>query len=365
MTRRRGRGEGTIVQRADGRWAAAVDLGWRDGKRARKWLYGQTRKEVADKLARALRELQQGIKPADERITLSAWIEMHLDDLEARKAAGHATLKRYRGLLRNHIAPSIGRRRLAQLEPSHIQAYQTELLRQGTSAKSITLHRAVLSGAINQAVSYGMIPRNVVALVKPPKNDSEAQGRALSPAHAQALMASTAADPLRVFYLLLLTAGLRRGEALGLTWQNVEMVEGRTAVIHVKRQLQWPNGEPTLVLPKSKRSVRRVPIPRITAAALADRREYQRAEFARLGRPWRPSELVLTTPEGESIHRNTITKQFNNHLAAPIGAVFSCSYGSHLVPYPGMRPCRSRSNLSFSMRSATDPPKSEGSAVPV
>jgi integrase len=113
--------------------------------------------------------------------------------------------------------------------------------------------------------------------------------------------------------LLLLTAGLRRGEALGLTWQDVVLPEDgyRTALVHVRRQLQWPHGVPTRVPLKSKFSQRRVPIPSVTADALCARRDLQRQEFARLGKAWQLSELVLTTPEGESVHRNTIVKQFH------------------------------------------------------
>jgi integrase len=56
---RRGRGEGSITKRADGRWMARVDLGWRDGRRRYKSVYGRTRRQASDKLTKALREVQQ------------------------------------------------------------------------------------------------------------------------------------------------------------------------------------------------------------------------------------------------------------------------------------------------------------------
>lgn len=315
---RRGRGEGTITQRADGSWCAAVDLGWRGGKRARKWLYGKTRAEVAAKLVTALADLQKGIAPADQRVTVSAWLTRHLDDLEANNGVKRPTIVRYRGILRNYIDPGIGHRRLGQLQPQHILAYQSELLRLGFSKSTIVLHRALLSRAINEAVAFGIVPRNVVALVKPPKDkeDADPKGKALPADHARALLEATRNDPLSVFYLLLLTAGLRRGEALGLTWQDITLpqVEGRPAVLHIRRQLQWPNGVAERVPLKSKYSVRRIPIPRVTAQALADQRVCQRATFAALEKPWHTTELVLTTPEGNSVHRNTIVKQFHVHL---------------------------------------------------
>ena len=60
--RRRGHGEGSIYRRSDGRWVAVLDLGWRGGKRSRKYFYGRTREQVARKLARALARQQQGYR---------------------------------------------------------------------------------------------------------------------------------------------------------------------------------------------------------------------------------------------------------------------------------------------------------------
>jgi integrase len=56
---RRGRGEGSITKRADGRWMARVDLGWRDGRRRYKSVYGRTRRQASDKLTKALREVSR------------------------------------------------------------------------------------------------------------------------------------------------------------------------------------------------------------------------------------------------------------------------------------------------------------------
>lgn len=322
MTGRRGSGEGTIVKRSDGVWAAAVDLGWQGGKRTRKWLYGSTRSAVADKLTDVLADLRKGIPPPDERITVAAWLTRHLDDAAANNDVSHGTLVKYRGILANYLGPALGHRRLARLQPQHVLAYQSQLVKDGMSASTITGHRALLSRALNEAVRFGAIPRNVVALVKPPrpKEDDESderKARALTAAHARALLDVTRDDRLDAFYLLLLTAGLRRGEALGLTWQDVDLAEGdeqRTAVVHVRKQLQWPDGVPTRVPLKSRYSARRVPIPRVAVDVLVGQRERQRAEFIGLGKAWQPAEFVLTNPLGGPVHRNTIVKQFHRHL---------------------------------------------------
>lgn len=314
---RRGQGEGTIIQRKDGRWAAAVDLGWSSGKRTRKWLYGTSRAEVAAKLTKTLRDLQQGIAPSDERVTLTACITDYLNDMEARKSAAHATLVRYRGILKNYIEPTFGHQRIAQLQPRHVREYQTELLRHGLSTSTIILHRALLSGALNQAVADGLIPRNVVPIVKPPKDESEPKGKSMEPEHARALLAASAGDALAVFYLLLLTAGLRTGEALGLRWRHIELARSDgPSLLRVQEQLQWQNGAPATVPLKSRRSKRTIPVPVVTTRALCARRELQQALFAAQGRTWQISDLVHTTPQGDEVHKNTIIKQFHANLRA-------------------------------------------------
>ena len=75
MSKRRGRHEGTIFQRKDGRWSGSLDLGWEQGRRKRKCFYGATRAEVREKLTRALGESQRGgLVDVDERVTIGAWI---------------------------------------------------------------------------------------------------------------------------------------------------------------------------------------------------------------------------------------------------------------------------------------------------
>ena len=177
-------GEGSIYYQEAGRiWRASVSLP--GGKR--KYLSGRTRQDVAEKLTRTLRDLQQGIAPPDDRQTIGAWLRQYVEGLEAQKVS-HNTVVRYRGIVRMYLEPSFGRMRLAQLQPQHVKAYQDGLSRGGVPAASITLHRTILSGALKQAVTFGLLPRNVVSLVKPPRDDRESNGRMLTPEHARALL---------------------------------------------------------------------------------------------------------------------------------------------------------------------------------
>src|SRR5262249_34534754 len=105
MARRRGRNEGSVFQRADGRWCAVVDLGWEGGRRKRKYLYGTTRAEVAEQLTQVLRDKAQGMPVACERQTVGQFLERWLED-SARVSTRPRTFERYVQLIRLHIVPT-------------------------------------------------------------------------------------------------------------------------------------------------------------------------------------------------------------------------------------------------------------------
>src|SRR4051812_5426196 len=114
MSRRRGRGEGSIVKRTDGRWMARVDLGWSDGKRQSKAIYGRTRRAVAGDLRKALKAAEDGTLVADERQTLADFLARWLQDV-ARPRVRPRTFVGYEAAIERHISPHLGRVRVAKL----------------------------------------------------------------------------------------------------------------------------------------------------------------------------------------------------------------------------------------------------------
>lgn len=306
---KRTRTDGSVTLRE--RWAAAVTL----PTGQRKVLYGRTREDVAKKLTQALAAREGGIAPPSRRETVGSWLVQYVADLETRGVAS-GTVTRYRGILTHHLAPALGRLKLAELQPHHVQQYQATLLGRGVSPSSLGLHRSLLGGALKQAVAFGLLPRNVVPLVKPPREAQESKGRTLTPADARRFLDRVHADRLAAYYVLLLTAGLRRGEALGLRWADLAL-DGPHPTLHVRQQLQWPKGVPTLVPLKSRKGVRAIPLPRGTVEALRRRQALQDEERALVGEAaWRTDGLVFNAEDGAPLHRNTIGHQFQRHARA-------------------------------------------------
>ena len=121
---KRGRSEGSIYQRRDGRWASAVDLGFIDGRRVRKSFYAATRKAVAIKLADALGRHQKGVNVnTDDALTVAA----HLNTWLATASVRPKTKRQYEQVVRLYLKPAIGPAKLARLTPDQVRAMVASL----------------------------------------------------------------------------------------------------------------------------------------------------------------------------------------------------------------------------------------------
>ena len=132
MARKRNAGEGSIFQRSDGRWCAQLDLGWRDGKRVRSYIYGTTAQEGQDKLLKARSDLAAGLPVAVERQSVGQYLDRWLED-SVKPSVRPATHQQYFQHARLYLSPSLGRHRLSKLSPQHVQAFVNERLKIGLS----------------------------------------------------------------------------------------------------------------------------------------------------------------------------------------------------------------------------------------
>ena len=120
--KKRGQNEGSIYKRKDGRWAAAINLGYQDGKLKRKTFYGTTREEVKGKLIAALNDQQKGLPILTERQTLAEFLEKWLADV-AYPSVRPKTYRFYLDHIRLHIKPALGKKRIEKLTPADVQHF--------------------------------------------------------------------------------------------------------------------------------------------------------------------------------------------------------------------------------------------------
>ena len=164
---KRGANEGSIYKRGDGRWAATINLGWQNGKRKRKTFYAQTRREVQEKLTKALRAHQQSLPVTSDRLTVGKYLESWLMESKKPKLKP-LTFQSYAELVSLHLTPNLGRLSLAKLDPQDVQRLINRKLAGGLSPTRVRYIHAVLRSALSQAEKWGLVARNVAKLVDSP-----------------------------------------------------------------------------------------------------------------------------------------------------------------------------------------------------
>ena len=307
MASRRGRGEGCITKRSDGRWMAQVDLGWQDGKRHRKALYGHTKREVQDRLRETLHRKEHGLPPVPEQETVGAFLHRWLDVKQGQ--VRERTQKRYEQIVRAHLLPSLGRIRLARLAPQDVVACLRRVQASGTACMARGA-RDVLRTALNLALRWELVSRNVAALTDAPRHRPRPI-EPLTPGQASVLLAAVAGHRLEGLITVAVGLGLRQGEALGLRWEDVDLEAG---VLSVRQTLERAGPQPRFGEPKTERSRRTIRLPGVVATALRRHRTRQLEERLAAGERWRESGLVFTTSIGTPVHRARLHRKFKQIL---------------------------------------------------
>jgi integrase len=309
---RRGRNEGTIRHRADGRWEARVVLTASDGRRVRQSFIARTRAAATEKLHEALRLESRGSAQPSNRLTVGVFLEQWLEAVRPRVRP--LTFDCYRGVVRRHLEPGLGHLSLARLSPQQTQLFLNGRSAAGLSPRTVAMTRAILRQALGQAERWDLVTRNVAKLAQPPRVPRH-QIRPLTPAETGRFLVYIHGDRLEALYLMALAVGLRQGELLGLAWSDLDL---DVATVTVRRALQRIEGRLTLVEPKSATSHRTIALPAIVVAALREHAARQRRARFLAGARWRDDarDLVFTTTIGTPLDGITVTRRFQALLRA-------------------------------------------------
>lgn len=302
--KKRGPGEGAVYQRADGKWCSSVDLGIVNGKRKRKVVYGATRREVLEKLKQLHLQQAQGIDIAPERITVAEFLGHWLEHV-IKPNRRPRTYKSYKDVTVRHVIPFVGRYQLSKLEPIHVQYMVTELVKSGRT-RTPGYARSVLSRALNRAVKWDLVRRNVASLTDAPPSSSQ-EIVPLTEEQARRLLDAVRGHRLEALYRVALSLGLRRGEVLALRWEDIDFSK---ATLRVTGALQWVDGKLVRTPTKTKRSNRTLPLPSILKRALLHHRQLQEEERRRLGNLWQENGLVFPSEIGTPLNPYNLIRHF-------------------------------------------------------
>ena len=268
MPRRRYR-LGGIRKRSDGRWEGRLWLS--DG--SRRYVYARNRDLLVARLQEERWRLAWGIPVKARGLLLDQYFKEWLS--VARTRLRPRTFDAYELCLRR-IERSLGSVPVAKLTPQLIQRTYAGLLASGLSPRTVLQTHAVLHRALKQARHWGLATTIPTELVAAPRAQQR-EMRALTAAQLAVLLTTSRSSRWYPLWVLLGTAGLRIGEALGLKWTDVDLVAGK---LQVKRALQRQRGRGLVfVEPKSYRSRRMVCLSGLAVAAIREQRTRGTAEM--------------------------------------------------------------------------------------
>jgi len=247
-------GAGSLYQRSrDGSWAAAIRVGYENGRPPSACMStGKPRTRCWRSSMRFVGGCAPGCPPQDGSESLAEYLESWLTDT-LPGTVKPATEASYGNIVRRHLIPALGHVQLRKLTPGQVRRLLREKSQEpngrgGTlSPRTVQYIHAVLRRALEQAYRDELVSRNVAALVQPPRVPGH-EYRWLTEEEARALLAAVRQDRFYAAYALALGLGLRRGELLGLRWEDVDLEE---ATLVVRRSLQRLNGKLILVEPKT------------------------------------------------------------------------------------------------------------------
>jgi len=298
------KGDG-ITKRKDGRYMARYTVQTPDGPK-RKLIYGRKYKEVEKKLDEARGDAARGIVYDDENVTVGDYLDRWLSDC-VRGTVRESTFSRDQYLIRNHIKPGLGRLKLANLNAMHLQRLYRDRLDSGLSGSTVQKVHHALHKALSQAVRWNLIPRNPAGAVKAPATSAK-EMHPLSAHEAQRLLEAARDDRLEAVYVLALHTGMRRGELLGLKWEDVDL-EG--SIVRVSRTLARTENGKRLALwePKTKKSRRTVRLTPRAVEVLRRHRARQAEEKLKAGSVYQDQGLVFAGKAGNLINPSNLRQR--------------------------------------------------------
>ena len=313
MAKKRANGEGSIRKRKDGRWEGRYTAGHdlETGKAIYKNVLGKTQAEVKEKLKQAIGEAQALDITKAGKYTVGEWMVVWFQDYAKIKVrpSSHQT---YQGYIQNHIRPNIGDIPLEKLTSLDLQKFYKKLLTtgrvdrveakgqpKGLSAKTVRNIHQILSSALKLAQEQRLILTNPAEGCALPRVEHQ-EMKTLTTVQLASFFREARDSGVFELYYMELATGLRRGELLGLKWEDIDLERGD---LRVRRQVSRINGEVVEAPLKTKNAYRTLPLAEDTVGVLKEQRK-------KVGNsPW-----VFPSPNGGPISPDSVLHMLHRVL---------------------------------------------------
>jgi integrase len=314
---------GSIVKRGKG-YAIVYDRG-RDpqtGKRRQEWDSGYATKKAAEAaLAETLGHVNRGDHVPRSHATVAELGEEWLTTIAPTlRPSTHASYARN---LRLHVFPYVGGARIGQVDGGTLNGLYAQLLAEGSrhnrhggggprglSARSVRYVHTICHRMFKDAVKWGRLARNPADAADPPRATSAGSPEVepWTTDELRTFMQRAREDRNYAAYVFLATTGMRRGEALGLRWSDVDLDTARASVrqtlIAVRHTVEFGT-------PKTAKGRRTVALDAGTVAVLREHRKRQAAERLAIGSGWQDHGLVFTAVDGSPLHPERFSRSFD------------------------------------------------------
>jgi len=305
VAKRRGNKEGSIYfHKTSGKWCAQVSL---QGRRLTK--YFETQTKCREWIKEITQQIDQGLTFTAANLTVSRYLQKWIKIVET--SLRPRTWIRYKQIARDHLVPMLGKIKLNDLRPDQIQSLYASKLEEGLSNRSVEFIHAVLRRSLNQALMWGLIARNPALATKPPKPKKK-EMKYLTKEQVKILLSAVQGTRYSALYHLAVTTGLRKGELLGLKWDDVDWENKR---LQVRRQLQRISHKGyEFSEPKSGRGKRVVALGDLTIEKFRKHKEIQKTDKEKVEKSWQEYNLIFPSTIGTPFGPRNLNRHFSELL---------------------------------------------------
>lgn len=316
---------GHLERRSKNSWTIVIEAG-RDpvtGKRKRlKKAFRGNKRDAEKEMARLLTELEKGTYVKPSKLTFGEYLRDWLQNYGTTRLAP-TTRRRYGQIINLRVIPKLGMVPLQKLRALHLQKFFREIIEEGRldkpgeplSTDSIIYHHRVIHKALDSALKQQLIqvnPADAVELPKPPQeldeDDTRENIRVLDGAQVEAMLEAARETPYYTLLFVGVRTGLRRGELLGLQWQDIDFGAG---TLSVKQALAYTPQEGIFFKPpKNKKSRRTIDISSEVVAVLKEHKKKQAEAKLFFGQEYQDNNLVFCQYNGQPMHPDTPSSWF-------------------------------------------------------